>query len=248
MRQRARPIIEPRLERARTLLRLDAPASDLDFFVDLQHLRHLEHESRHRERHLQRRTGAWIELGGILHQGELLFIGVPQRQMPRRLRPREAAPYRHGTLLVAEQRPQRAVAAPFERQRPGVPFRCKSGHSTLPSHWSCTCSSYKCRYFPSSFASSSACVPCSTSRPSSITNSRDALRSVDNRCAIANTVRPDTNRSSASWISRSVSVSTLLVASSRMRIRGSCRIARAIETRWRSPPDSVCPRSPTTVS
>jgi hypothetical protein len=28
----------------------------------------------------------------------------------------------------------------------------------------------------------------------------------------------------------------------------SCRIARAIEMRCRSPPDSVCPRSPTTVS
>ena len=31
-------------------------------------------------------------------------------------------------------------------------------------------------------------------------------------------------------------------------MRGSARIARAIATRWRSPPESLTPRSPTTVS
>src|SRR6266849_633456 len=56
MRQGARPIIEPRLERARTLLRLDSPAANLDFLVDFQHARHLEHEPRDRERQLQRRA------------------------------------------------------------------------------------------------------------------------------------------------------------------------------------------------
>ena len=71
----------------------------------------------------------------------------------------------------------------------------------------------------------------SASLPCEITNSRDARRSVESRCAIAKTVRPAMSRSSASWIWCSVSVSTLLVASSRMRIRGSCRIARAIEIR-----------------
>src|ERR1039457_3590604 len=44
------------------------------------------------------------------------------------------------------------------------------------------------------------------------------------------------------------SESRLLVASSRMRIRGSARMARAMETRWRCPPESLTPRSPTMVS
>ena len=54
--------------------------------------------------------------------------------------------------------------------------------------------------------------------------------------------------SSARWISCSVSVSTDEVASSRMRMRGLMSKARAIEMRWRSPPDSPCPRSPTSES
>src|SRR3712207_7431669 len=53
----------------------------------------------------------------------------------------------------------------------------------------------------------------SASWPLSKTKSRDARRSVDSRCAMANTVRPAVSRSSASWICRSVSVSTLLVRS-----------------------------------
>ena len=52
----------------------------------------------------------------------------------------------------------------------------------------------------------------------------------------------------ASWICFSVSTSTEEVASSRIRIRGLCRIARAIDTLWRSPPESFAPRSPTIVS
>ncbi len=50
------------------------------------------------------------------------------------------------------------------------------------------------------------------------------------------------------WMSASDSESRLEVASSRIRIRGSARSARAIETRWRCPPESFTPRSPTTVS
>ena len=46
----------------------------------------------------------------------------------------------------------------------------------------------------------------------------------------------------------SVFASTALVASSRMRMRGSDRIARARATRCRCPPDRVSPRSPTTVA
>src|SRR6266704_6731871 len=69
VRQGARPIIEPRLECARTLLRFDPPMADLDFLVDLEHPRDLEDEPGDRERPLQRRTRACIELGGILHEG-----------------------------------------------------------------------------------------------------------------------------------------------------------------------------------
>ena len=50
------------------------------------------------------------------------------------------------------------------------------------------------------------------------------------------------------WISFSVAVSTLEVASSSIRMRGSISNARAIEMRWRSPPESPCPRSPTIES
>ena len=43
-------------------------------------------------------------------------------------------------------------------------------------------------------------------------------------------------------------VSSALVASSRIRMRGSFRMVRAIATRCFSPPDSFRPRSPTVVS
>ena len=72
--------------------------------------------------------------------------------------------------------------------------------------------------------------------------------SVESRCAMMIVVRPTLSRSSASWTSRSDSLSSELVASSSSRIGGSLRIARAIATRWRCPPDSRMPRSPTTVS
>ena len=47
---------------------------------------------------------------------------------------------------------------------------------------------------------------------------------------------------------RSDSVSSADVASSRMRIGGSTSRARAMAMRWRCPPDSRAPRSPSTVS
>ncbi len=71
---------------------------------------------------------------------------------------------------------------------------------------------------------------------------------VDSRCAITIVVRPCISSSSAAWISRSDSVSSAEVASSRIRIGASFRIARAIAIRWRWPPESRIPRSPTTVS
>ena len=61
-------------------------------------------------------------------------------------------------------------------------------------------------------------------------------------------VRPFIASRRPSRICASVVASTEAVASSRTRTRGSTRMARAIATRWRWPPESVIPRSPITVS
>ena len=65
---------------------------------------------------------------------------------------------------------------------------------------------------------------------------------------MTNVVRPAITSRSACLICCSVDASTDDVASSRIRIRGSASNARAIAMRWRWPPDSVSPRSPTRVS
>ena len=51
----------------------------------------------------------------------------------------------------------------------------------------------------------------------------------------------------AFWISSSVAESMAEVESSKIKILGSDRNARAIAIRWRSPPLSITPRSPTRV-
>ena len=71
---------------------------------------------------------------------------------------------------------------------------------------------------------------------------------VESRCAITSVVRFFDTRSSASWISFSVWLSSAEVASSSSRIGGAFRMVRAIATRCFSPPDSFRPRSPTSVS
>ncbi len=68
------------------------------------------------------------------------------------------------------------------------------------------------------------------------------------RCATTSAVRPSMSRHRASWTRISLSESSALVASSSSRIGASRRIARASATRWRWPPDSLTPRSPTSVS
>jgi hypothetical protein len=75
-----------------------------------------------------------------------------------------------------------------------------------------------------------------------------AFSMVDSRCAITSVVRPFMTRSSAAWMWRSDSVSSADVASSRIRIGASFSSARAIARRWRWPPDSSTPFSPTRVS
>mmetsp|Transcript_24720 Transcript_24720/g.79584 ORF Transcript_24720/g.79584 Transcript_24720/m.79584 type:complete len:149 (+) Transcript_24720:420-866(+) len=71
---------------------------------------------------------------------------------------------------------------------------------------------------------------------------------VDNRCAITIVVRPCFTRASASWMPRSVMVSSELVASSSTSTGGFLSSVRAMATRCFSPPDSLRPRSPTTES
>ena len=61
--------------------------------------------------------------------------------------------------------------------------------------------------------------------------------------AMMNAVRPWSRRRSACSIRRSVPISTELVASSRIKIFGSIKIARAIEIRCRSPPESSVVRA-----
>ena len=85
-------------------------------------------------------------------------------------------------------------------------------------------------YFPPS-ASNSSCVPRSMIRLRSSTRIWSARTIVESRCAIIMDVRSNIRVSSASWMSRSVVVSMLAVASSRTRIGGYFNSARAIESR-----------------
>ncbi len=61
-------------------------------------------------------------------------------------------------------------------------------------------------------------------------------------------VRPFMSLAIARWIRTSVRVSTELVASSRIRIRGSARNARAIVRSCFSPADTLVASSSSTVS
>ena len=65
---------------------------------------------------------------------------------------------------------------------------------------------------------------------------------------MTNVVRPASSEAIDAWMSCSLSVSRLLVASSRIRICGDARIARAMASRCCWPPESFTPRSPTNVS
>ena len=94
----------------------------------------------------------------------------------------------------------------------------------------------------------SACVPRAAIRPWSRTTTSSARAIVDRRCAMMIVVRPRMTSRRPVRMRASVVASTEAVASSRMRIRGSMRSARAIAMRCRCPPDKVIPRSPTTVS
>mmetsp|Transcript_25212 Transcript_25212/g.58414 ORF Transcript_25212/g.58414 Transcript_25212/m.58414 type:complete len:97 (+) Transcript_25212:495-785(+) len=92
---------------------------------------------------------------------------------------------------------------------------------------------------------SSSCVPLSTMRPFWMTTIWSESTMVDRRCAITTEVLPTMSLSSASCTSFSFSESRALVASSSRRILGSLSTARAMAIRWRCPPESMTPRSPT---
>ena len=85
-------------------------------------------------------------------------------------------------------------------------------------------------------------------RPPSSTTIWSASRTVFRRCAIMMTVLLRVSSAMARCRSRSFSGSTLAVASSRMTMGAFLRMARAMEMRCFSPPESVPPPSPTTVS
>ena len=95
---------------------------------------------------------------------------------------------------------------------------------------------------------SSASVPTSTTCPASSTAIRSARARLERRCATSRVVRPAVSARSVSWMAASVEVSTADVASSSTSTRGSVSTALASAIRWRCPPDSVSPRSPTSVS
>ena len=97
-------------------------------------------------------------------------------------------------------------------------------------------------------ASSAAWVPRSRMRPDSRTRISSASTTVDSRCAMVRVVWLRAIARSSPWIAFSECESRALVASSKMRMRGALRIARAMATRCFSPPDSFRPRSPTVVS
>ena len=71
---------------------------------------------------------------------------------------------------------------------------------------------------------------------------------VDSRCAMATTVLPSISLYRLCWMAASTSLSSALVASSSSRIGASFSITRAMAMRWRWPPLSLTPRSPTCAS
>mmetsp|Transcript_118946 Transcript_118946/g.288829 ORF Transcript_118946/g.288829 Transcript_118946/m.288829 type:complete len:114 (+) Transcript_118946:170-511(+) len=99
-------------------------------------------------------------------------------------------------------------------------------------------------------ATSSSCVPRSTMPPLCTTAICWALITVERRCAMRTTVQPTCSMSlsRASCTNASFSASSADVASSRKSSRGLRRKQRAMARRWRWPPESSMPRSPTRVS
>ena len=120
------------------------------------------------------------------------------------------------TSLPLPRRPRRARARPARRPTALPRLIDSSGSSTGSSCSAATCA--RISAYRGSFASSSACVPSASTRPSSSTTTRSARLIVESRCAITRVVRSRRCRRSCSWIRCSTWTSTALVASSRTRI------------------------------
>ena len=88
----------------------------------------------------------------------------------------------------------------------------------------------------------------STIRDADLILVMEAGRIVERRCAMTKLVRPARSEVIARWMSTSVRVSTEDVASSRIRIAGSARNARAMVISWRCPALTLPPSSSMTVS
>src|ERR1039457_6976188 len=86
---------------------------------------------------------------------------------------------------------------------------------------------------------SSSWVPVSRTWPFSSTTILSARRIVESRCAMTITGRCSIRVASAFCTSISLSVSRWLVASSRIRMGAFLSRARAMERRWRCPPESL---------
>ena len=98
-------------------------------------------------------------------------------------------------------------------------------------------------------ASSSSCVPSSATAPPSMSAMASAPRMMGRVCATMTTVRREDSRLAIALRTvSSFSTSRLEVASSSRTMGASRRMARAIEMRWRSPPDRSPPFSPILVS
>ena len=95
---------------------------------------------------------------------------------------------------------------------------------------------------------SSSGEPSSATRPSFSTTTLSAFATVRMRCAITSTVLPARSRESAVCTCVSFSTSNEAVASSSSTMGASFRMARAMEMRWRSPPERRLPFSPMGVS
>ena len=93
-----------------------------------------------------------------------------------------------------------------------------------------------------------ACEPRSIALPPEITIISSISTTEVRRWVEKIMVRPFATLSSVRLIAASVVWSSAEVASSSSSTEGSRTIARAIAMRWRWPPDSVSPRSPTEVS
>jgi hypothetical protein len=71
---------------------------------------------------------------------------------------------------------------------------------------------------------------------------------LDSRCAMTMVVVPSESAARLACTTCSVALSSAEVASSKTKMRGRFRMARAMARRCFSPPDSLRPRSPTRVA